>query len=228
KPCELRRDTTVLIGSTVLIVALSQFGVLTRPMGAVLFAGIIAYVWLSYRSELKNPQLPSAHLHAEEAEEVIEVERPKSVWIGVALLVGGLAALVIGSRLLISGATDIALTFGVPQAVIGLTLVAIGTSLPELATSVIAAVRRHSDVAVGNVVGSGIFNLLAILGMTALVKPIGVADRIAHVDVWVMLAVTLALAPFLLIRGRIGRVAGGVAVGLYIVYAGLLLAGGAV
>ena len=219
KPRELRRDMAWLIASSILVAALSQFGVLTTAMGAVFVIGILAYVWTSYRSEMRNPSLPSAHLHEEECE---EVHAPESPWVGAGLLAGGLAALIVGSRLLITGATDIALTFGVPEAVIGLTLVAIGTSLPELATSLVAAARGHADVAVGNVVGSGIFNLLAILGITALVHPIAVAEQIAQVDVWVMVGVALLLVPYLLLWGRIGRLSGAAFAMIYLAYAAYL------
>jgi cation:H+ antiporter len=201
---------------------MAQFGVLTRPMGLLLFAGIIAYVWFSYRSERRNPQSPSADLHTEEAE---EIPSSKSLWVGIGLVSAGLACLVVGSRLLIIGATDIALQLGISEAVIGLTLVAIGTSLPELATSIVAALRRHSDVAVGNVVGSNIFNILGILGISALIRPITVAAQMARVDVWVMVAVSVGLAPFLLVKGRIGRVAGFAFLALYVTYAVLLFNG---
>jgi cation:H+ antiporter len=222
KPAELRRDTATMIGATVLLAIMAQFGVLTRPMGLLLFSGIIAYVWLSYRFERRNPQAPSADLHTEEAE---EIPSSKSLWVGIGLVSAGLACLVVGSRLLIIGATDIALRLGISEAVIGLTLVAIGTSLPELATSVVAAIRRHSDVAVGNVVGSNIFNILNILGITSLIRPVTVAAQMAHVDVWVMVAVSVGIAPFLLVRGRIGRGAGFAFLALYVTYAVLLLNG---
>jgi cation:H+ antiporter len=221
RPSELRRDTAVMIASSVVIALVAQTGEIGAIAGAVLTAGIVAYVVISYRSELKDSKLPSAELHVHESE---EIEAPSSAWAGVGYLTGGLAALVVGSRLLIIGATDIALLFGVSEAVIGLTLVAVGTSLPELATSVVAAIRKHSDVAVGNVVGSNIFNLLGILGITSLVRPIGVAEQIARVDVWVMLAIAIALAPLLLIKGRIGRAAGVVSLTLYMGYVVFLFA----
>lgn len=215
RPRELRRDTAVMIASSLAVALIAQTGELGRIAGAVFLVAIVTYIVVSYRSERKNSQLPSAELHVHESQ---EITAPSSVWTGVAYLAGGLATLVVGSRLLILGATDIALLLGVSEAVIGLTLVAVGTSLPELATSLVAAIRRHSDVAVGNAVGSNIFNLLGILGLTSLVRPIGVAEQIARVDVWVMLAAAVAFAPLLLIRGRIGRVAGVVSLVLYVAY----------
>lgn len=221
KPAEIRRDTWFMIGGMIALVAASMLGVIGRPVGAALLLALIAYVVYSYRTELTEDPAPSAELHEHEGE---EFTGPQRLWLGLAYLAAGLTALVIGSRLLVDGATGIARTFGVPEAIIGLTLVAIGTSLPELATSIMAAVRGHSDVAVGNVVGSNLFNALGIIGATALVRPIEVATRMAQVDVWVMLAASLAVVPLLLGRGRIGRLAGAVFVGGYAVYTVLLFA----
>jgi len=219
KPAEIRRDTWFMIGALVALAAAALLGVIGRPVGAALLLALVGYVVYSYKTELAEEPAPSAELHEHEGE---EVGAPDRLWLGLAYLAAGLAALVIGSRLLVDGATGIARTFGVPEAVIGLTLVAVGTSLPELATSIMAAFRGHSDVAVGNVVGSNLFNALGIIGATALVKPIEVAARMAHVDVWVMLAASLAAVPLLLGRGRIGRVAGALFVGGYVVYTALL------
>lgn len=222
KTSELKRDTAVMLVSSIALALVAWTGEIGRLAGTALVAAVISYVWISYRSELRNNALPSAELHVHESE---EIEAPSSVWVGVGYLAAGLVALVIGSRFLITGATDIARVLGVSEAVIGLTLVAVGTSLPELATSVVAAVRKHSDVAVGNVVGSNIFNILGILGITSLVRPIGVAEQIATIDVWVMVAVAVALTPFLLVTGRIGRRAGAVALALYVAYVVVLFRG---
>ena len=111
----------------------------------------------------------------------------------------------IGARLLVTGAVTTAQYLGVGEEVIGLTIVAVGTSLPELATAVVAAVRRHSAVAVGNVIGANIYNLLAIMGLVAAVKPIAVPPQILSFDLWFMLAVTIALIGFLTLRGGVSR-----------------------
>ena len=110
-----------------------------------------------------------------------------------------------GARFLVDGSVSIARGFGVSEAFIGLTIVAVGTSLPELATSVIAAFRRQSEIAIGNIVGSNIFNVLGILGITALIKPIPVADRFLTFDLPIMIAVSLVLTALLLTRPVIGR-----------------------
>ena len=226
KPRPLRRDTWFMVGSTVVLALAALLGRIDGVLGGVLIAGLVGYVVYSYRTELAEERpTPSAELHEHEGE---EFAGPAHLWASVAYLAAGLAALVVGSQLLVSGATGIARTFGVPEAIIGLTLVAVGTSLPELATSIMAALRGHSDVAVGNVLGSNIFNALGIIGATALVHPIAVAERMANVDVWVMVGASLVAVPFLLARGRIGRLAGAAFVVAYTVYTVLLLGSPAV
>jgi cation:H+ antiporter len=222
KPAELRRDTLVMLGSVTLFAGLAMRGTLQGWHGGLMVGTLIAYVWYSYWSEIYR-HAPGAELHAHEADEFAGVTR--KLWLGLAELAGGLAALVVGSRMLVTGASDIALSFGVPEAVIGLTLVALGTSLPELATSVMAAARGHADVAVGNVIGSNLFNSLGIIGITALVEELPVTEAIASFDIWVMLASALVLTVFLLWRGRIGRIAGGAFLATYVVYIGILYAG---
>jgi cation:H+ antiporter len=218
KPQALRRDTAVMVVSALALASVSQTGDIGRIAGLVGLAALTAYVVYSYRTETCKT-CPSAEVHEHEAE---EFTGPRSLGAGIGYLALGLGALVIGAQLLITGASEIAREFGVSEAVIGLSLVAVGTSLPELATSVVAALRGHADVAVGNVVGSNIFNILGIIGVTALVRPIGVAAQMAGLDVWVMVGVSLALTPLLLIRGRIGRTAGLISLALYAGYLALL------
>ncbi|MHB1450874.1 MAG: calcium/sodium antiporter [Coriobacteriia bacterium] len=221
KPAEVKRDTLIMVVAMIALAAAAQFGVIGWPVGLVLIAAIVGYTVYSYHTELREKPAPSAELHEHEGE---EFEGPSSLWLGLLYIALGLGALVIGSQLLVSGATDIARTFGVPEAVIGLTLVAIGTSLPELATSIAAAFRGHSDVAVGNVVGSNIFNALFIIGTTAIVRPIHVAESMARLDVWIMVAVAVVLVPLLIGKGRIGRIAGVALTASYAAYAVMLLA----
>ncbi len=134
-----------------------------------------------------------------------------------AVLLVGLGVLILGSRLFVEGATALAKSWGVSDAVIGLTVVAAGTSLPELATSVVAAFRKQSDIAIGNVVGSNIFNVLCILGVTATVSPIH-SSGIKLLDAGVMLFVAILLLPFALTNRRISRGEGAVFLGIYTVY----------
>ncbi len=173
-PRALARDMSVMVGVTLLLVTLSWFGVFSRVAGAFLVGALLVYVIGSVVMDRRGTA--ASRLHADEAE---TVHAPNSLLIGMVLAVGGMVGVVFGANLLVTNATVIARDFGVSDAVIGLSLVAIGTSLPELATSVMASIRGKTDVAVGNIIGSNIFNVLGILGITALVKPfsINVGDQ---------------------------------------------------
>ena len=133
-------------------------------------------------------------------------------------VITGVGALVGGSHLLIDGAVDIARWLGVSEAVIGLTLVAVGTSLPELATAIIAGLRRHSEIALGNVLGSNLFNLLLVLGVLALIIPFRVAEEMLSFDIWVMVGAAVVLLPVMMTGWRIGRREGAVFLIAYGVY----------
>ncbi|MCA8889137.1 MAG: hypothetical protein KDA46_09920, partial [Parvularculaceae bacterium] len=143
---------------------------------------------------------------------------PKSVLLDILLVLGGLAALAGGAKLLVGGAISVAADLGVSETVIGLTVVAVGTSLPELVTSVMAAVRGKSALALGNVVGSNIYNSLFILGATALVQPVAAPAQILRFDNWVMLAATIALVLFARTKASMSRLEGVTLIGGYGAY----------
>lgn len=147
-------------------------------------------------------------MHAAEAEDV--APRHMALWLGLLVAIGGIGAVVFGANFLVTASVELARAFGMSEAVIGLTLVAVGTSLPELVTSVMAALRRHGDVAFGNVVGSNIFNILGIAGATAVVKPIAVPAEIIRLDIWVMLVTALLLVVFAVTAWRISRIEGAI------------------
>jgi len=199
----LTRDTSVMMVAAVALIPLFWLGEMGRLSGAVLVAGLAAYLLWAYRR-------PGPQLAIDDASPMMPFWRA-AVWVIV-----GLVALILGARLLIDGAVSIARDFGVSEAFIGLTIVAIGTSLPELATSLIAALRRQSEIAIGNIVGSNIFNVLGILGVTALIAPIPVAGRFLTFDLPVMIAASAVLTALLLLRPSIGRAAG---LGLLLAYA---------
>jgi len=134
-----------------------------------------------------------------------------------------LIGLPIGADLLVDGSANIARAFGLSETVIGLTLVAIGTSMPELATTVMAAIRKNGDVALGNVIGSNIFNLAGIMGIAALVGPIPVDPEFFQVDLWVMFGASVLIAPFVFLGWNFNRLAGGALTLIYIAYLALLL-----
>jgi cation:H+ antiporter len=131
-------------------------------------------------------------------------------------LVIGFAGLIYGADLLVEGGVAIARIFGVSETVIGLTVIAFGTSLPELAATVVAAIRKHSDVAIGNVVGSNIFNVVGIVGLVSVITPMEVPARVINFDVWIMLAATLILMPYMM--GRRDRLEASLFVAAYLIY----------
>jgi cation:H+ antiporter len=215
KPMALRRDALVMVAATLLFLALAAGGLLGRIEGLVFFLGLLGYLAWAYRSEVVH-DAPAGEVHLAESQEVTSL--PGSTPWMVAAIIGGLALLIAGSRVLISGAVSMAEHLGVSEAVIGLTLVAVGTSLPELTVGVMAAVRRHADVAVGNILGSNIFNLLGILGVSALVHPVVVNPRILAFDQWVMLGSAVLLVIFLHTGRQVSRAEGAILLACYAGY----------
>lgn len=214
----VRLDVPLVIGATGLVWFLAQDGRLSRPEGVLLFALIVAYTGWLVRAARDEP--------AAIVEEFREALPPdgasvRAVWPrSVLFVVVGLALLVVGADRLVVAATSIASALGVSDLVIGLTIVAAGTSLPELATSVVAALRGERDIAVGNVVGSNLFNLLAVLGAAAIAAPAGleVAAPILALDLPFTLAATVMLLPVVALGLRIERWEGAALVGLYAAY----------
>lgn len=215
KPLALRRDAVTVVAASVLFLVLVGGSALGRADAAIFLIALGAYLVWAYWSE-RFHAAPSGELHQAEADELSTI--PKSVLWTVTAVVFGLLLLIAGSQVLLIGAIGIAAHFDVPEAVIGLTLVAVGTSLPELSISVIAAIRRHADVAVGNILGSNIFNLLGILGVSALLQPLPVHARILQFDQWVMLGTSLLLLLFLYSGRRLSRAEGGVLLVGYGIY----------
>lgn len=215
KPLALRRDAVTVVAASLLFLVLVGGSALGRVDAAIFLSALAAYLVWAYWSE-RFRAAPSGELHQAEAEELSIV--PKSVLWTVIAVIFGLLLLIAGSQVLLIGAIGISAHFGVPEAVIGLTLVAVGTSLPELSISVIAAIRRHADVAVGNILGSNIFNLLGILGVSALLQPLPVHSRVLQFDQWVMLGTSLLLLLFLYTGRRLSRAEGGVLLVGYGIY----------
>lgn len=197
--------------------ALVQGQVITRTEGIALLAVLFVYLFASYWLERRERSITVFEREAEEFEGL----PLRQSWLPPVFVLGGVALLMVGADFLVDGSISIARAFGVPDAVIGLSLVAIGTSLPELATAIVAAIRRHSDVVLGNVIGSNIFNVLAILGTTAVIQPIDVDVRFRAIDAPVMLGASCALVMLLFWARQIGRLWGGcllVAYGAYMIF----------
>jgi len=203
--------------------ALVQGEVITRIEGIAMLVVLSGYLFSSYWLEKRDREAKAFQHEAEEFDD-IPVARP---WLAPLLALGGIVALVFGADMLVEGAVNIARDFGVPDAVIGLSLVAIGTSLPELATAIVAAIRRHSDVVLGNVIGSNIFNILAILGVTVVIQPIEVSARFREIDTPVMLGAALLLLGLLFASKKVGRGWGALILAAYAAYMVFLFSNGA-
>lgn len=218
--CDSRKSYVIMIGASLLFIALAFRGVFDWIAAIVLLIALTAMLADSIRDALAHKRAGQADADLEEPE---GVDPDMAGW-KIAVYLGlGLVGLPLGADLLVDSATEIARRFGVTDTTIGLTLVALGTSLPELATTVMAAIRRQADVAIGNVIGSNMFNLLAIIGVAALIAPIPVDAQFLTLDLWVMLAASLLLIPFVFLRKDMGRMVGVVLSALYLGYIGVVL-----
>lgn len=209
----LGRNISIMIGATLVFIWFALDGAITFGNGAML-AGLLV-IFLFY-SGMRAKKCPSELDGIDEITEVAEHPIPyRKSW---AMVIGGLFGLTFGADLLVNGSIELARTYGVSEALIGLTLVALGTSLPELVTAMVAAVRGHCDVAVGNVIGSNLFNILGIMGVSSMVGTIPVPDSFLNVDIWVMLGASLLIIPFTKYRAQLGKLAGFAMVALYVAY----------
>ena len=181
--------------------------------GVVYLAVLLATIFITYGQERLN-EAPAG----DDSRHLRERTLTHSVLIDLGLIAIGIGLLVVGADMLLDGSVTIARHYGVSETVIGLTLIAAGTSLPELATSVVAAIRGNPDIALGNVVGSNIYNILAILGVASLIGPVQIDPAIVRIDMWVMLAATIALFPPLLFGNRMGRFYGLILLAGYLAY----------
>lgn len=219
----IKFDVPVMIGSSLLLMIFAWDGVISRMEGVVFLYGIIAYTAILIYKSKKEPLAVK-----EEYEKEFGYRNGRSSWAWIkngVFVVGGLALLVFGSRLLVDGATIAARALGVSELVIGLTIVAAGTSLPELATSVIASIRGERDIAVGNIVGSNIYNIFAVLGLSSVVVSggVSVSGAVLSVDIPVMVAVAAVCLPVFYTGRQISRWEGGLFLGYYIAYTAYLV-----
>lgn len=201
---EVRVDTLVMLAATAALVPAVLAGLLPRWAGATMIAALAAYVFYQYRASRLD------------TDAVEEADRgAQAPWI---MLLAGIATLVVGSEILVQGAVAGGVALGVPEAVIGMTLIAFGTSLPELTACVAAARKGQSEMIVGGIVGSNIFNILSVLALSAAVKPLVINPRFAAIDLPLAVTVTVVFAGFLLFGNRIGRTVGWVMVLCYIAF----------
>ena len=226
----LKRDGGLVVATAVMLMVVGWTLELDRLVGAVFVAGLVAYIVHAWRQERTGA--PDGHPSAIEKAAAFEGTHPNlhnggaaaqgagtgAVVLSVAFAVGGLVLVVFGGSLLVEGAVGMARTLGISETVIGLTIVAVGTSMPELVTSIVAAARRQADVALGNILGSNIYNILGILGVTGLIAPTVVPPEIANFDALVMVGVSLLLFAFAWTGLRIGRREGAALVSGYVLY----------
>lgn len=207
----VRFDVPVVIVSSFAVSALLWNGIVNRLEGGLLVVGMLAYVAMSLRIAGKEKELVLQEY------EKAAPRRSRSLAIDVLLIVAGLGLLTAGARAMVVGAVSIAEKLDVSQTVIGLTIVAVGTSLPELATSVLAALKGEGDLAIGNVVGSNVFNVLGILGVSSLARPL-VSPDVGLVSLAVMCILSLALLPLMRSGQRVSRLEGTGLIGAYVLY----------
>ena len=217
----IRQDVPIMVLVSVLAFLFVLDGQISRVEAGALFVGLLAYTgFLFYQGKSQGAS-------DEGDDEVAELlKEPKPMWQSLALVVGGLVLLVLGARWLVQSAVELATAWGVNEAVIGLTIVAAGTSLPEVVTSVIATIRGERDIAVGNVVGSNIFNILCVLGLSGLVSPTPLlaGAQMTAIDIPVMVAVALLCVPFFFAGAILNRIEGALFLLCYVAYTWFLVA----
>lgn len=216
--CDTKKSYVQMLAATALFMVICFLGPITWHDGLILLAALAAMLtWAAFEAKKHREAEP-------DDEEEIEGADPNLGWGKILFfLLLGIIGLPLGADLLVNGSTNIARGFGVSETVIGLTLVAVGTSLPELATTMSAAIRRQADVALGNVIGSNMFNLLGIMGVASLFGTIPVDDEILSFDIWIMLGASLLLIPFVFFKMDISRIWGVILSALYATYIFLVL-----
>ena len=214
----IRLDVPIMIGASLVTFGLAWDGELSRFDGALLFAGVLAYTGFLIYSARKDKGGDDDEFAKEFG--LDEAPKPYAWAINLGLIIAGLVLLVVGSNFLVEGAVTLARALGISELVIGLTVVAVGTSLPELATSILAAIKGERDIAVGNIVGSNIFNLLCVLGLASMVAPaaVAVSPNALAFDFPVMIAVAIACLPIFFSGYRINRWEGLLFLGYYVAY----------
>jgi len=216
----VRLDVPLMIVASVLVWLMSLDNTLGRVDGIFLFGGVVAYTVFLIRKSRSETNAAVQAQYADELPAAVS-ERPLQAWLLNLLLIGGgFVLLVLGAGWLVDGAVMLARAFGVSELIIGLTVIAVGTSLPEVATSVLAALRGERDIAVGNIVGSNLFNIMAVLGATAVVAPSGIPvnDAVQQFDFPVMIAVAVACLPIFFTGYLITRWNGALLFAYYIFY----------
>ena len=220
---DIERNAIWVLGASVLFIALCQMEPLSVWHGAIMLTVMIIFLADTGRRAAVHRN-SGKDCAPNELTDIDDVPVPGSVPLMVFFVVAGLLALAYGGHLTVESARAIATRWGVTESAIGLTIVALGTSLPELATSLVAVVKRHHGIALGNVLGSNLFNILAIMGVVAVVHPVDVPQQILEIDLWVMMFATVLVMPFALGRITVTRIPAAFFVIAYLVYVAFALA----
>lgn len=213
----IRRELPFVVLSAIALYGFARDGIISRMEGFLLLLAFAIFLAVCFIPVIKNPESLSAN-ESNSQKEPARSTTPHRWRRTILFLGGGLLLLIGGAKLFTSGSVDLARFFGISEVVIGLTIVAIGTSLPELATSVMASLRRQDDLSVGNITGSNIFNILLIIGVCAVLHPIPVSTQLVQRDMVVMVALSLALFPIMKSGFIISRLEGVLLVGSYVIY----------
>ena len=210
----VRREVPFMVGTSLLLLPFSLDGTIGRFEGLILVVLLGLFLWVLLRGgDSAEIEEIDAELSDDEVAAASTLRLSLLAAVGIGLLVGG-------AQILVEGASNLAEAFGINERVIGITLVALGTSLPELASSVVAALKKEGDIIIGNLIGSNVFNVLSIIGITTLIQPLMVRPEWQNVDFWIMIGISLLTLAFLAIGLRVGRVKGGVLFAIYVGYIG--------
>lgn len=218
-----RIDLPMMLLATALFAVFALDGEIQRYEGAILFVILVAFTyWLIRNSRRKTKkEMAAAAIDVNDDDEVAKVkDKPL---LSILFLLIGFTGLLFGADWLVHGAIDIATHFGMEERVIAVTVVAFGTSVPELITSGVAAIKGETDISIGNLIGSNVFNIMAVIGLTAIIRPIGVSSSIISSDMWWMIAIAVALIPLMILGRKIGRFKGTLLLGTYIAYVTILV-----
>ncbi|HEX7708000.1 MAG TPA: calcium/sodium antiporter [Thermoanaerobaculia bacterium] len=219
----IRREIPIVIATALLLPLIGWDGIISRIEAIALLAAFVLFIHSSLRAAKKEPPGVDDQFREYEEASGYGAEKEGKLWLNIGLVVAGVVGLVVSAHLLVTSAVFFAHALGVSELVIGLTIIAVGTSLPEMATSIVAARRNEPEIAFGNVIGSNIFNVLLILGAAAAIRPISVNPSLLRFEIPISIVASLALVPLVYPRRRLGRFGGALLLVLYVAFTVVLL-----
>jgi cation:H+ antiporter len=215
----IKREIPVMLVVALLLYPAVHTLVISRVEGIVLlviFGSLIVLTILQSKKQIKEK--PDVEMELQDEIQTVQKVKPKTLWVSLVLIAGGLVGLAVGAQITLSGAIEIGRKVGLSEAVIGLTIVAVGTSLPELATCLVASFKKQDDISIGNLVGSNIFNTLLVTGVAGVVSPLNITARLAGADYWIMVSVSAVFMVMAIIGKKISRIDGAILSCIYIGY----------